>query len=602
MNAYFPEALRFHEAGLKVIPFWNGQDGKKSFPDGYARYRTAQTRQEVEQLFLGLCSGVALLCTDGIEAIDIDVKHDPQGRIVEQILAGLDEFGIEMAGVVQNTKSGGKHIIYRCPAPEGNMKLARRRGEKEAMIETRGNGGLLFVTPTPGYQVVSGDLCHIPTVTQEQRDALIRLCRHFDEPEPVSFAAQLPARSADLSGMSPWKAFDESTDLLQMMEGYGWKRLSESGDFIRLNRPGAKHSRGIDATIIKNANLFYPFTSSEQFEPNKAYGPASVYAIMEHGGNFSAAARELYKQGFGDRIGKAAAQETAKAEAPRLVAEVEAFRFDLNRRSVEPKPILSYDAGTHTKPIGGRGMIGILTGHEKSGKSFVGSCLAASAIGSGREVLNMSVDLDGGKMLWFDTEQSSYFFERTQRRVHFMAGMESNSPCYDAYLLRKFSPAQRIEIVEKLIYETPGVSVVMIDGFVDLVADYNNLEAVQEYIQRLMRWSDELKILILGVLHLNKGDGKIRGHIGSEFKNKCDFILNTTKTEAGYTVSNPTSRYAGIEDMEFTRDADGLPLYKSNSAGLRPSWQPGPSAYSFPASHPDTFTTSRREPDENALF
>ena len=599
MNSYFVDALRYHEAGLKVIPFWNGTDGKKSFPDGYAKYRTAQSREDVEQLFLGMCSGVCLLCTDGIEAIDIDVKHDPKKTVLQQLRQGVEEFDIPLHGIVQKTKSDGWHIIYRCPAPEGNMKLARRRGEKEAMIETRGNGGLLFIAPTPGYEVISGDLLHIPTVTQEGRDQLVKLCRHLDEPEPVAFTAHLPRESKDLSGLTPWKAFDGKVSVLELLEKHGWKVLRDMGDYIRMNRPGAKHSRGIDATIIKNANLFYPFTSSEQFEPNKAYGPASVYAILEHGGNFSNAARDLYRQGYGDRIDKKAQAAAIKEELPELIKQTESYRFDLSRRLVEPKALLTHIGEKHTQPIGGRGMIGILTGHEKSGKSFVGGCIAASGISGGREQLNLSLDLESGKMLWFDTEQSAYFFNRVQRRIHFMAGAETNVQHYDAFLLRKFSPAQRIEIIEKLIYETPNLTAVMIDGFVDLVADYNNLEAVQEYIQRLMKWSDERQILILGVLHLNKGDGKIRGHIGSEFKNKCDFILNTTKNEAGYTISNPTSRYASIPDIEFTRDEDGLPVYKSAAQRPVSTLYPGPSAQ-IPA--PLYQPMPRYEPESDTPF
>ena len=211
-------------------------------------------------------------------------------------------------------------------------------------------------------------------------------------------------------------------------------------------------------------------------------------------------------------------------------------------RPPEPKPLLKF-IGPADRHIGGRGMIGIFTGHEKSGKSFVASCIAASGLKGGREVLNFSLDLDGGKMLWFDTEQSGFFFHKTQERIHRMAGQPGNTGYYDAFHLRKMSAAERLEVVEHFIYNTPALSVVMIDGFVDLMKDYNDLEAVQEYVGRLMKWSDERQVLIMGVLHVNKGDGKIRGHIGSELKNKCDFIINTAREESQFTISNPTSRY-----------------------------------------------------------
>ena len=559
MTNYTDIALSYHAAGLKVIPFSNGADGKKIFPRDYADFRAAQTADDVRRLFAAPSDGICLLCTDNIEAVDIDVKHDPKGTIAADLLESMEAFGLSMPGVVQKTKSGGFHLIYRCPEPDGNQKLARRRGEKEAIIETRGKGGLLFVAPTPGYEIETGSLTAIPEVTQEQRNDLIRLCRHFDEPEPVQYESRVSQKASTLPGVKPWEAYDTATDAVALMERYGWKVLSRQGEYVRLNRPGAKHSRGVDATVMTSSNLFYPFTSSEQFEPNKAYSPSAVYAIMEHRGDFSAAAKQLYRDGFGDRIDHTA---EVKAELPDLIKQAALSRFDMDARPVEPKPLLRF-IGQKDYNIAGRGMIGVFTGHEKSGKSFVASCIAASGLKMGGEVLNFSLDLDGGKMLWFDTEQSGYFFHKTQERIHRMAGASGNVPQYDAYHLRKMTALQRVEVVEHFIYNTPGVSVVVIDGFVDLVTDYNDLKSVQEYVGRLMRWSDEKQVLILGVLHVNKGDGKIRGHIGSELKNKCDFIVNTVREENLFTVSNPTSRYLSFKDCEFTRDQNGMPVYES---------------------------------------
>jgi hypothetical protein len=581
---FLESALKYAAAGLKVIPFSNRPDGSKSFPLDYAKYREAQTEADVRVLFAGNSDGICLLCTDGIEAIDIDVKHDPAGRVVDQLIAALDEFQFPMTGVIQNTKSGGKHIIYRCPQPEGNKKLASRRGEKEAMIETRGKGGLLFVAPTPGYEIVTGDLLSIPTATQEHRDQLIRICRHLHEPEPEAFVDNCKPEARQLGGKTPWDDYDAKTDILQMLLGYGWKVVSKAGNYVRLNRPGAKHDKGIDGSVIIDGNYFYPFTSSTEFNPNKGYGPSSVYAIMEHRGNFSAAAKALYQKGYGDRIDKAA---EIKQQLPDLISRVEATRYDINAIVREPKALLKFYADGRTYPVAGRGMMGIYTGQEKSGKSFIASCHAASAVSRGREVLNFTMDLDGGKMLWFDNEQSGFFYHKTQARVHRVAGVEHNTDHYRAYHLRPLSARERVEVIEYYIYNTPGVSVVMIDGFVDLAEDYNDLKEMQSLVNRIMKWSDDKQVLILGVLHLNKGDGKIRGHLGSELKNKCDFIINTLKSDNNrYQISNPTCRYPEFPPMEFSRDEEGLPVYKSATPEFISTQFPNQSPQPGPATSP----------------
>ena len=559
---------------MKVIPFSNGKDGKKYFPAEYAeKYRGGQTVEQLQQLFMRPCDGIALLCTDGIEAVDIDVKHDTKGTILSDFMDALDEFGFNASGVVQKTKSGGVHIIYRVAEPSGNQKLAKREGAKEAMVETRGDGGILFVYPTPGYEVTAGDIYNLPEISQEDRNLLLSIGRHFDEQKPE--AAPTPAVERTMvqtSGLRPLDAFNAATSVLDLATSAGWTPLSHRGDYIRLNRPGAKHSKGVDATVNVSKNRFYAFTSSSEFDPSKSYSPAAFYAITEHKSDFAAAAKELYAKGFGDRTERASAAaadstgEIAPAPKPTtadLIAVASATRYKYGQKLVEPAPMLIMQHDRDYK-IGGRGMIGVLTGHEKSGKSFTMSCIAASAL-KGSEIINFKLNLEGGKMLWFDMEQSGFFFHKTQERIHKLAGLDRGTQIYDAYHLRQMSPDQRLQIVEHFVYNTPDLSCVVIDGFVDLVTDYNDLKLVQDFVNRLMRWSDEKNILIMGVVHVNKGDGKIRGHIGSELKNKCDFVINTAKSDGGFfTITNPTSRYGQFPDTDFSRtEGSEEPQYRS---------------------------------------
>lgn len=586
MKSYLDAAILYHRAGLKIIPFWNRDAGKKSFPSDYAKYREAQSEEDVNALFSKESDGICLLCTDGIEAIDIDKKHDPKGTIMSDLISAIDDFGVTLSGVVQATKSGGAHIIYRTENPGGNQKLAHRAGEKEAMIETRGLGGLLFVWPSPGYEITSGDIFSIPSVPRTERDGLIALCRHLDESVNeshdsaigtldtgflVGHKAPRPTDSVAVGspGKSPLDDYNEKTDILDLVQKYGWTVLVKRGDYVRLNRPGAKNSKGVDGSIIVSTNLFYPFSSSAGFHPNKGYKPSGFYAISAHNGDFHRAAKHLYDNGFGDRVQHGANSDYSPAPgAPaqesgvlNLITDVEATRFNPELPPIEPRPLLVYDGGRNYK-VAGRGMVGLFTGHEKSGKSFVLSCIAASAL-KGSEVLNFNLDLDGGTMLLFDTEQSGYFFWKTQERLFKLAGINTTSR-FAAYHLRKFKPAERIAVIEHYVYNTPNLSVVIIDGFVDLMSDYNDLKQAQEFVGKLMKWSDEKKVLILGVLHLNKGDGKVRGHIGSELKNKADFVINTAKNEGGiYSITNTSSRYVQIPDMDFTRNEEGLPVYRS---------------------------------------
>ena len=570
---YLDAARKYHLAGLKVIPFWKKNGGAVSFPSDYAQYRESQSTEDIETLFQRTADGIALLCTDGIEAIDIDVKHDPTKTIARQFFDSLkfDKIADKALDdcVIQRTKSNGWHVIYRTKEWQGNTKLAKRPGSKEAVLETRGKGGLLFIAPTPGYKVERGQIEDIQQIPIEARNKFLQFAKEFNCPEPESVEYKVKEKYTEKpEGVTPWDDYNNQHSVLDLLEHYGWKVVGQSGDYKRLNRLGAKHSRAVDATVIEGANLFYPFTTSTEFEPEKTYSPFAVYAVMEFGGDYTAAARAIYRDGFGDRsenIKQQPTTEEKKKEVLTLIEKARATKFDFNQPIAEEDTILNMYLNGKKYKVGGFGQMGAFVGHEKSGKSFLLSCVAASALAGGFEKANFQLDLKGKKMIWFDTEQSDYFYKMTQKRLYWIADQRDNVPFYEAYHLRRFSVDERLAIIEHIIYNTQNVGVVVVDGYVDLCKDYNNLEESQRLVSRFLKWSDERKFLLLGVLHLNKGDGKIRGHIGSEIKNKCDFIINVAKNvDEEYNVSIPTARYIAFPEFTFMRDDNGLPIMDDN--------------------------------------
>ena len=100
----------------------------------------------------------------------------------------------------------------------------------------------------------------------------------------------------------PGDDFNQRGEILPILEQHGWFIHPEVRDpEVRLTRPGKNPGEGISATFgHKGRRIFYVFTSSAPpFEPFTGYAPFTVYALLEHGGNFVAAASELRRQGFG---------------------------------------------------------------------------------------------------------------------------------------------------------------------------------------------------------------------------------------------------------------------------------------------------------------
>ncbi len=300
-----PVALQYHAAGLKVIPWANDPDPKKQFP-AWKKYIEGQSIEQVRKLFANSHHRICLICCDGIEAIDIDVKADPLGTIGDDFfnLCREDEnaTNILQKCVIVRTKSGGWHIIYKASNIEGNQKLAYRSDCKEAMIETRGIGGLLFVAPSPGYTLDQGNYCDIPYLTDTERNTLISIARLLNEQitdAPIPPNSTPPEHN---NGVTSWDDYNERHTIEETAERYGWRVVGKSGDKLYLNRPGAKNANGVDATILTTRagnRRFYVHTTSAHYNQQKLYTAFGMYATEEHHGDIKAAAKTLTAQGYG---------------------------------------------------------------------------------------------------------------------------------------------------------------------------------------------------------------------------------------------------------------------------------------------------------------
>ena len=116
--------------------------------------------------------------------------------------------------------------------------------------------------------------------------------------------------------------------------------------------------------------------------------------------------------------------------------------------------------------------------------------------------------------------------------------------------LRKYTPEQRIRIVEQAIYNTPDIALVIIDGIRDMVYDINSPGESTRIISKLMQWTDDRQIHIHTILHQNKGDENARGHIGTELNNKAETVLLVEKDKSNGDISNVSAMHIRAMDFE----------------------------------------------------
>lgn len=202
--------------------------------------------------------------------------------------------------------------------------------------------------------------------------------------------------------------------------------------------------------------------------------------------------------------------------------------------------------------VGTLGNFSASTGKAKSKKTFNVCAIVAAAMTGGR-VLNYSASLPPEKrgILYVDTEQSKFHCKRVLSRILRLAGLSADiHPAGLEFLcLRGFATKDRLQKIEEAIYEIDGLGLVVIDGIRDLAHDINSPGESTDLITKLMKWTDERKIHIHTVLHLNKGDDNTRGHLGTELNNKAETVLQITKDDFDRDISFVAAMH--IRDLDF---------------------------------------------------
>ena len=576
-------ALKYHTAGYKVI-FTNAD--KRPEVGSWAKYRTSQTAEEINAMYKANESkikGLAVLCTDGMEVIDIDQKYSLDGQLMADYLSqvseqiGQDDFLNKVT--ISMTVSGGAHVIYKSPLQEGNQKLASRattqdeEGSSRVLLETRGKGGYIIVPPTEGYKfdVFNGTLA--PTIPNDWRNTLINTARTFDEVSNNFTAKNTQSTPIEVQGphLSTIDAFNETHTPYELLTNAGWKYLFTKGGNDHLTRPGKRS--GTSAGYNEAKNLVYIFTSSTEFENERAYNAFQVYTVLNHNGDYKEAARALYRNGYGDRMTVTKDSDATKQKAI-LSDSVESFAaavepsemermYKQHKFSINKKPKFVDYCLTYKNQfgdifnVGAYGDLITITGAAKSRKSALGSSMVAAAIG-GNEVLRFTLKNDSREILYIDTEQTEAEHYKVQERVYSQAGIVKDPENYHAWSIGEESRLNMVSFIKHIVEKHKNIGVIFIDGIVDLCADYNDLKGSAALTNFIKKIANKHNILIINILHNARSTGDARGHLGTELINKSKAVIQVSKDEEGgfSTVNFKYLREASPKDFDFTHQAN----------------------------------------------
>jgi 5S rRNA maturation endonuclease (ribonuclease M5) len=210
------------------------------------------------------------------------------------------------------------------------------------------------------------------------------------------------------------------------------------------------------------------------------------------------------------------------------------------------------------------GNFSCITGQSKSKKTFFKSLILASYIGGESIKFSSCIyghDSKNKLIIDIDTEQSKFHAQKAFKRVMRIVGI-SDYKYYKPFALRPYTPKERIEFIEYLIYESDikdNIGIISIDGIADLVEDYNDLKETQILIQKLMKWTEEKGIHIVTVLHNNHGTLKPTGHLGTAVLKKAETICAIENENDISTVTFMYTRNGPINQLKYRIEDNGLP-------------------------------------------
>ena len=313
-------------AGIAVVPVREDGSKRPDIPTWQQYQRRLPTRDELRGWFgeyqrtgLGWITGAV---SGGLECIDFDTRDaiNDYAELMEVVLPDIWDRLI----AYKETTPKGAHIFYRCELVEGNKKLARA-DDGTVRIETRGEGGFVVVAPSYGAVHPSGDpylsagnISDIPTLTVEEREQVLAVARSLDRYRTdTADATDARIGTVQADGTRPGDIFNGRATWSDVLERGGWRRVHQRAGEEYWRRPGAR-TDGIDATTnYADSGLLYVFsTSAAPFEPERGYSKFGAYALLYHGGDYQAAARDLVAQGYADEVDPAERLVATKKPEP----------------------------------------------------------------------------------------------------------------------------------------------------------------------------------------------------------------------------------------------------------------------------------------------
>lgn len=331
---------------------WKKNETEKLTPQEFTRrfnYKGGYIKKNGDEMPATTAIGI-ITGYDYLEVIDVDLKvlstAAEQRDFWDEFITLLKDniYDFEKKFAIYKTKSEGYHILYKSKRVKGNQKVAKLKGHEEAIIETRGTGGYVFVYPD--NQVSEKSYFDIDFISDKDREILFECARFYNYEQEIIPEPKKSRKKYTGNEKPSWEDYNEKTDIWDVIGGdFTVVRNLQRQYLIKRHGATSAHS----GYVYKDSGCMFLFSTGTIYPAEKLITPFAAYAHKYHNGDMSAAASKLYHEGYGDRLKKVVDDQEKRIRTKKDLIE----EHKINQSALDfpleifPEPIQNYILECH---------------------------------------------------------------------------------------------------------------------------------------------------------------------------------------------------------------------------------------------------------------
>lgn len=204
-----------------------------------------------------------------------------------------------------------------------------------------------------------------------------------------------------------------------------------------------------------------------------------------------------------------------------------------------------------------RGNFMLLTGLPKVGKSLISSVIIAAALSNDTFFgIKVNRPTDKNIIALFDTEQGENdLFNAINRSIKLIedkTGLTKKQIYFklksqiNVFSMRQDDPEPILQMLECYLQNNKLTGLIIIDGLLDLVYNYNDEKEAKLLINFLKRVTKLYDVGIICIVHTGKTTGTTIGHVGAFADRYCQSNLEVIKENDTIILKDKLLRSSGV--------------------------------------------------------